>query len=331
MADDPRGCQGQEAAGERRLKIVFAGTGAFGVPSLVALVEAGMAPELVVSQPDRAKGRSGSATPPPLAEEAARLGLPLFQPEKLNRPEPRAQLSALRPDVMVVIAYGQILRPKVLAIPRLGCVNVHGSLLPRHRGASPVQAALLAGDRETGVTVMLMDEGLDSGPILLQDRVVLVGNETGGSLHDSLARQGGPLLVDALQRLDAGTIEPRPQDQAVATTCGLIKKSDARLDWTRSARELERRVRAYDPWPGAFTTLPVRGRELRVVVEAVAVVDTVAGVPGQVVTAGDGRLVVAAGEGGLALERLKPAGKRAMDADAFLRGYPVVASSILDS
>ncbi|NRA96032.1 MAG: methionyl-tRNA formyltransferase, partial [Planctomycetes bacterium] len=213
------------------MRIVFAGTGAFGVPALAGLVAAGMAPDLVVSQPDRAKGRSGTATPPPLAEEATRLGLPLFQPEKLNRPEPRARLEALRPAALVVIAYGQILLPKVLASPRLGCVNVHGSLLPRHRGASPVQAALLAGDGETGVTIMLMDEGLDSGPVLMQDRMPLTGDETGGGLHDRLAERGAALLVEALRGLESGTATPRQQDHALATTCGLIEKKDARLEW----------------------------------------------------------------------------------------------------
>ncbi len=313
------------------MNIVFAGTGAFGVPSLGALVEAGLAPALVISQPDRAKGRSGTATPPPLAAEATRLGLPLFQPEKLNRPEPRARIDEQRPDALVVIAYGQILRPKVLAIPRLGCVNVHGSLLPRHRGASPVQAAVLAGDAETGVTVMLMDEGLDSGPVLLQDRMALKGNETGGDLHDELARRGAALLVDALRGLDGGMAVPRPQEHDLATTCGLIQKTEARLDWRCSAIELERRVRAYDPWPGAYTTVPVRGREQRVVVEAVGLEMDVNGAPGEVVAASNDRFIVAAGEGALALLRLKPAGKRPMDAAAFLRGYPVEMGAVLDS
>ena len=313
------------------MRIVFAGTGAFGVPALAGLVAAGMAPDLVVSQPDRAKGRSGTATPPPLAEEATRLGLPLFQPEKLNRPEPRARLEALRPAALVVIAYGQILLPKVLAIPRLGCVNVHGSLLPRHRGASPVQAALLAGDGETGVTIMLMDEGLDSGPVLMQDRMPLTGDETGGGLHDRLAERGAALLVEALRGLESGTATPRQQDHALATTCGLIEKKDARLEWTCRASELERQVRAYDPWPGAYTNVSVRGRALRIVVESVRVETGVTGVPGEVVVAEGDRLMVAAGEGGLSLLRVKPAGKRSMDAGAFLRGYPVGTSTVLDS
>lgn len=313
------------------MKIVFAGTGPFGIPSLRALVSAGLRPELVISQPDRPKGRRGTPTPPPLAAAAIELGLPVFQPERLNRPEPRARLAEIAPDVMIVIAYGQILRPKVLAIPRLGCVNVHGSLLPRHRGASPVQASILAGDDRSGVTVMLMDEGLDSGPVLSRTEVNLSGTETAGSLHDRLAELAGPVLVDDLRGLDSGAIVPEPQDDTLATTCGLIQKGDARLDWNASAVELDRRVRAYDPWPGAFTFCKVRGKELRVVIEGVAVEPMASGAPGLVVEASDDRLVVATGDGGLRLTRVKPSGKRAMDAGAFLRGYALEVGSRFSS
>ncbi len=313
------------------MRIVFLGTGEFGVPSLRALAEADMAPALVVSQPDRPKGRRKTPTPPPLAAEALALGLPLFQPAKVNRPDVRERIAAVSPDVLVVIAYGQILRPKLLAIPRLGSVNVHGSLLPRHRGASPVQAALLAGDRGTGVTVMLMDEGLDSGPILLQDTIPLNGQETAGALHDVLAERGAPLLVRALQGLRSGELQPVEQDHEGATTCGLMTKTDAQLDWTLPAEQLERRVRAYHPWPGTFTTACVRGKSLRVVVEEACVEPEVRGAPGEVREASGDRIVVAAGSGGLRLLKLKPAGKNAMDAAAFLRGYPLAPDTVLGS
>ena len=313
------------------MRIVFAGTGPFGIPSLRALVTSGMRPDLVVSQPDRPKGRRGTPTPPPLAEAALELGLPLFQPDRLNRPGPRERLEELAPDVMIVIAYGQILRPKVLAIPWLGCVNVHGSLLPRHRGASPVQASILAGDEESGVTVMLMDEGLDSGPVLGHASVSLSGAETGGALHDQLAELAGPVLVDSLRGYAGGEIEPRPQDSSQVTTCGLIAKSDARLDWDRPAAELERRVRAFDPWPGAFTSCEIRGKDLRVVVEQVAVEPDVSAEPGLVTAAEGDRLVVGTSSGGLRLLKLKPSGKKSMDAGAFLRGYALQAGARFSS
>ncbi|MAG56668.1 MAG: methionyl-tRNA formyltransferase [Planctomycetes bacterium] len=317
------------------MKIVFAGTAEFGVPSLRRLVAEGLAPELVISQPDRPKGRRGTPTPPPLAAEAAALGLPLYQPQRLNRPEPRERIGALQPDVLVVIAYGQILKPKVLALPRLGCVNLHGSLLPRHRGASPVQAAILAADAETGVTVMCMDEGLDSGPLLLAGRTPIAGDDTGGTLHDRLSEMGAPLLVEALRGLDAGTIVPEPQDPAQITTCGLIDKRDGLIDWTSGATEIERRSRAYDPWPGGYTFATVRDRELRLVVERAEVVepsDRAAGaVPGCVVHAEGDDLQVATGQGVLRLLRLKPAGKRAMVTAEFLRGYPLKPGEHLGS
>lgn len=303
------------------MRVVFAGTGAFGIPALRELVTGGLAPSLVISQPDRPKGRRGSATPPPLAEAAKELGLPLYQPPRINRAEARARLEEEAPDVLVVVAYGQILRPSVLGIPLLGCVNVHGSLLPRHRGASPIQASILAGDEETGVTVMMMDEGLDSGPILLQESMVLSGDETGGSLHDRLAALGGPLLLRALRGLEVGDLEARPQDDARATVCGLLGKDDGRLDWNQPATVLERRVRAFDPWPGSYTEVSVRGNPLRLGVDAVEVVPEASGSPGTLLEASGERLVIAAQDGGLRLLRVTPAGKRLQDAAAFLRGY----------
>ena len=313
------------------MRLVFAGTGPFGIPCLSALVTSGLRPELVISQPDRPKGRRGTPTPPPLAAAARDLDLPLYQPERLNRREPRVRLEEVAPDVMVVIAYGQILRPRVLGIPPLGCVNVHGSLLPRHRGASPVQASILAGDGESGVTVMLMDEGLDSGPILGRVRLGLTGRETGGELHDTLAELAGPVLVEALRGLESGAVVPEAQDATLVTTCGLITKGEGRIDWTRTAVDLDRRVRAYHPWPGAHTSCLVRDKELRIAIEGAVVEPDVAAAPGTVVEASGDRLVVATGDEGLRLTSLKPPGKRTMDAAAFLRGYAVATGSLFSS
>lgn len=308
------------------MNLVFAGTGAFGIPALEALCAKGWAPRLVVSQPDRPAGRRRSLTSPPLAARARELELPLFQPERLNRPEPRARIAAESPDALVVIAYGQILKPKVLGLPPWGCLNVHGSLLPRHRGASPVQAAILHRDEETGVSVMRMDEGLDTGPVFAARRTPIAPEETAGALHDRLAKLGAELLIEVLADLRSGVARAVPQDPEDATTCGLITKEDGRLDWSRPAVELAARVRAYTPWPGAFTFVEVRGKALRIGLDRVRVVDGDASsvAPGTILEAEGDALVVAAGEGALALEILRPAGKKAMNAAAFLRGYPVV-------
>lgn len=311
------------------MKVVFAGSGAFGVPTLHALCRSGLRPALVVSQPDRPAGRSRAPAPNPLAAEARALDLPLFQPERLNRPGALDRLRAEAPDVLVVVAYGQILKPAALAVPRVGCVNVHGSLLPRHRGASPVQAAILAGDAETGVTIMLMDEGLDSGPVLAMTRTPIGADETAGDLHDRLAELGAPLLVAALRGLEAGTVRAEPQDAASATTCGLIRKGDGALDWSLPAEVLDRRIRAFTPWPGAATTLPVRGKPLPLTVEKARPESAgPARAPaGTVIEAAGARLVVACGSGALSILRVRPAGKRSQDVEEFLKGYPVAAGA----
>jgi len=307
------------------LNVAFAGTGEFGIPSLRCLTEADLAPVLVISQPDRRKGRKGAPTPPPLAAAAFDLGLPVFQPERLNQEGARARLSETGADVLVVVAYGQLLRRKVLDLPRLGCVNVHGSLLPRHRGASPIQAAILAGDSVTGVTVMQMDEGLDSGPVLLQLETEIDSSETGGALHDRLAEMGGPLLVRALRGLQSGDLSPDPQDHGASTACGMIEKRDGLLDWGLSAEDLQRRVRAYDPWPGAHTMAKIRERDVRFGIFQVTAETGSGGEPGAILDASADGLVIATGQGALRVQSIQPAGKRRMDAGAFLRGYPLRA------
>ncbi|HMS16692.1 MAG TPA: methionyl-tRNA formyltransferase [Planctomycetota bacterium] len=309
------------------MKIIFLGTGAFGVPSLQALVAAGLPPLLVVSQPDRQKGRSLVKAPSPLAEAAQDMGLPLFQPERINRPDSLDRLAPLEPDVLVVISYGQILKKPLLALPKWGAVNLHGSLLPRHRGASPIQASILAGDEVTGVTTMLMDEGLDSGPVLKSVSTPLGSDETSAALHDRLAVLGASLLVPTLKELAAGTIKGIPQDPARVTTCGLIKKHDGHLDFRRLAVQIERAIRAFFPWPGAQCEIPVRDNWIRATLTKATVVSAPRAEPGSIHDPSAGTLTVACGEGALRIHQLKPSGKREMTDREFLRGYPVASGS----
>lgn len=311
------------------MRLAFAGTGAFGVPTLEALVAAGHEIALVISQPDRPAGRAKELLRPPLAAAADRLGLPLFQPERINRADARTRLAEAAPEVLVVVSFGQILRRSVLDVPALGCLNLHGSLLPRHRGASPIQAAILAGDRESGNTVMLMDEGMDTGPMLAQEALPIGPRETAGELHDRLARAGAPLFLRTLEAHAEGRIRAVPQDDALATLCGLVQKEHGRIRWSDPARDIDRLVRAMTPWPGAFTELAVEGAPLRLLVlEAEVDPSPVLALPGTVVQAEGERLVLATGKAGLRLVRVKPAGKRSMDAAAFLRGYPVGRGSL---
>jgi methionyl-tRNA formyltransferase len=325
------GCQtSRQTPGERPLRIAFFGTGEFGVPSLRALVAHGVIPKLVVSQPSRPKGRSLAPTPPPLGEVALELDLPLRQPEKASDPELHAELAVLELDAIIVIAYGQILRRKLLELPKLGCLNLHGSLLPRHRGASPIAAAILAGDAETGVTLMRMDQGLDSGPILATCTTSVGDNEAAGPLHDRLAELGAPLLVSGLEKYLRGEIEPVPQDHGQATKCGLIRKEDGRLDFNRPAAELVRRVRAYHPWPGAYLELPTPKGSLRLTVEQAETEPFTAGRPGTI-RADAGRLSIATPEGALRLLQVRAAGRKSMDIGAFLRGTAIPAGASVGS
>jgi methionyl-tRNA formyltransferase len=222
----------------------------FAVPSLEALC-ASYTVVGVVTQPDRPAGRGGTVVLPAIKVAALRLGIPVIQPEKLRQPDAMEQLQAWSPDVIVVTAFGQILRPVVLDLPRFGCINVHGSLLPRWRGAAPIQAAILAGDKETGITIMKMDAGVDTGPILSQRYIPIAPDDTGGSLFAKMSTLGAELLLDTLPRYLSGELIPQPQPEEGATYAPMLKKEDGLLDFTRPAVELERRVHAMNPWPGA--------------------------------------------------------------------------------
>jgi len=239
------------------LKLVFCGTPQFAVPTLEALLAAGHEITLVVSQPDRPVGRSQQLTAPPVKQSALAAGLPVTQPEKIrSNLEFRAQLEDIQPDAIVVVAYGRIIPPWMLALPRLGCINLHGSLLPKYRGAAPIQWAVAMGDAFTGNTTMLLEEGLDTGPILLQQTVEITPEQTSVDLFEILAHTGAPLVVETLAGLAGGTIQPQPQNHSFATFAPLLDREDGRMHFAaRTARELFNRWRGFQPWPGAFTTL----------------------------------------------------------------------------
>ena len=310
------------------MRVAFAGTPEFAVPTLLALLRSPHELVGVLTQPDRPRGRGRHLSPSPV-KAALDPSVPLAQPAGLKSPEERAELLAWRPDVLVVVAYGLILPRAVLDIPRLGCVNVHASLLPRWRGAAPVERALLAGDTTTGVTIMLMDAGLDTGPMLLQREVAIDPSDTGASLRARLAELGAPLLLEALEGLDAGTLSPRPQSAQGVTYARKLEKSEAPIDWTRPAAQIERRVRALQPWPVAETTSrdPRTGAPERLLVHAARVApDTVAAEapPGFIVATdgrhGEGYVRVRCGDGCLDLLTLQRPGGQRQAAALFTRG-----------
>ncbi len=295
-------------------RVVFMGTPDFAVPSLEALDDAHDVVG-VVTQPDRRAGRGRKLTAPPVKETALARGLPVVQPRSLRTPETMARLTEWQPDVIAVAAFGQILHEEVLALPPHGCLNVHASLLPKYRGAAPISAAILDGEAVTGVTVMLMDEGLDTGPILAQARQPIADDDTTASLTEKLAELGAELLVETLPGWLAGQVQARPQDDSEATYCRQLTKKDGRLDWTQPAAYLDRQVRACHPWPGTYTYW----QDQRLKVQRVEPRPEAEGEPGQVVETESG-IGVVAGEGLLELVEVQPAGKRPMPAKAFARG-----------
>ncbi len=305
------------------MNVAFAGTPDFAAVILRGLVDAGRRPAAVYTQPDRPAGRGRRPAASPVKRLALDLGLPVRQPATLRDSSETAALTGLAPDVLVVAAYGLILPAPVLAVPRHGCINVHASLLPRWRGAAPIQRAILAGDRETGVCIMLMEEGLDTGPVLAARPTPIGNRETGGSLHDRLAVLGRDALVQVLAAIEAGTARAVPQDDRLATYAHRIHKSELRMDWHRSAADLDRQVRAFGPAPGAWTALPGEAADassrLRVL-EAMPEGGACEAAAGVVVEARGERLRVACGTGTLRLLQVQPAGRRPMSAAQFLNG-----------
>ena len=303
------------------MKLVLAGTPDFAAAALGALHAAGHDIGLVLTQPDRPSGRGLQPTPSAVKRLAQSLGVPVAQPVTLRGPETLAMLAAQHAEAIVVAAYGLILPREVLALPRRGCINIHASLLPRWRGAAPIQRALLAGDRETGISIMQMDEGLDTGPVLLREATPIAPEDTAQTLHDRLAALGARLIVQAL----AESCDALPQDERAATYAAKIDKREALIDWREAAATIERKVRAFNPSPGAATSY--RGAMLKIWSAGVA--PHIDGEPGRVMAADERGIVVAAGEGALEVTELQRAGGRRLKAAAFLAGSPLKAGERL--
>lgn len=299
------------------LNLVFCGTPAFAVPTLQKLAEAGHCVTLVVTQPDRPRGRGMEMTASPVKQKALELGLPITQPEKIkNNREFRDQLAALRPDAIIVVGYGRIIPQWMIDLPPLGNLNLHASLLPKYRGAAPIQWAIANGEAVTGVTTMRIDAGLDTGDILLQKEVPIGSRDTSVTLSPTLAEFGADLMIETLAGLRTGSIHPRPQDHSRASLAPILTKEDGRIDFQLTAQEICNRLRGFQPWPGAFTTF--RGKNLQVWDAAVAELNAP---PGQLAIEDDRMIVGCNGPTGLALLEVQLEGKKRMPARHFLHGY----------
>jgi methionyl-tRNA formyltransferase len=304
------------------------GTPAFAVPSLKQLIAAETVVG-VVTQPDRPAGRGKKLAESPVKKVAQSAGIPVYQPESLRHENSSTQLQQWKPDLIIVAAFGQILRPHILELPPYGSMNVHASLLPRWRGASPIQHAILAGDPESGISLMQMEEGLDTGPVFIQEKLIIGARETASSLHDKLSDLGARMLAECLKSILGGLIVATPQDDSLATYAPRIKKEDAAIDWTKTSYQVDRLIRAMMPWPGAFTTW--QGTGFKVIsaypVENYRFRD---GLPGDILSY-KGSALVRTGEGGLQLEQVQLAGKQVMTIEEFLRGRPDFIGSRLVS
>ena len=307
-----------------KLRLVFMGTPAFACPTLQRLIERGEDILAVVTQPDRPKGRGQQLAPPPVKVLAERHGIPVMQPAKVRAPEFIELMKELAPDLIVVIAFGQILPKTLLEIPRHGCINVHASLLPRYRGAAPINWCIINGETETGVTTMQMDVGLDTGDMLLKKSTPIDPEEDSSSLHDRLAAIGAEALAETLDLLLAGGLVPAKQDDALSCYAAMLKKEDGLIDWGKGAQAIKNLVRGVTPWPGAFTHL--HGKTLKVYRVGVA---NGSGAPGTVLRADRNGLEVACGSGSVVLEELQLEGRKRLAATEFLAGYKIEPGVVL--
>lgn len=302
------------------MKIVFMGTPDFAVPALEALVKGGHQVIAVVTQPDKPKGRGKGMAMPPVKEKAMEFNIPVYQPVKVREEGFFQQLRELSPEVIVVAAFGQILPKVILDLPRYGCINIHASLLPKYRGAAPIQWAIINGEKETGVTTMMMDAGLDTGDMLEKTVVPIEEEETAQSLSDKLSAAGGPLILSTLKKVEEGTLTRTPQRDEESCYAKILQKTLGRIDWNREAEYIERLIRGLNPWPSAYTTL--NGKSLKLW-KAKALLEEYPGEAGQVVKAVGNELLIKTGKGTLKAEALQLEGKKRMEADAFLRGCPI--------
>ncbi|WP_027641351.1 methionyl-tRNA formyltransferase [Enterocloster clostridioformis] len=316
------------------MRIVFMGTPDFSVPALKALVEAGHQVIAVVTQPDKPRGRGKEVQMTPVKIQAMEYGIPVYQPAKVREASFVEVLQGLEADVYVVIAFGQLLPKAVLELPKYGCINIHASLLPKYRGAAPIQWCVIDGERETGITTMMMDVGLDSGDMLEKAVIPIEEKETGGSLHDKLSLAGGDLILSTLKKLEEGTLVRTPQTDEGTCYARMLTKSLGDIDWNQSAVSIERLIRGLNPWPSAYTlwngkTIKIwsadviTGRETAVLLSESGVPSETGITPGTVVCSDKHGLVVCTGDGLLSIRELQMEGKKRMDTPAFLRGYPI--------
>lgn len=305
------------------VRIVYAGTPDFAVAPLVSLIASGYGVVAVYTQPDRPAGRGREPRPSPVKQKALEHQIPVFQPESLKSQAAQDALRELRPDLMVVTAYGLLLPQAVLEIPRMGCINIHASLLPRWRGAAPIQRAILAGDRQTGITIMQMDEGLDTGAMLATQACLISDDETGASLHDRLMVMGAETLINMLPDFIAGKITPQKQDEALATYAHKLSKQEAEIDWLLPAAQIDRAVRAYNAWPVAFTYWRKKNQReaLRIWRSEVLSAAANAAAPGTVLRCGREGIEVSTGDGVLRLLQVQPSGKKMMGAADFANAH----------
>lgn len=308
------------------MDVLFMGTPDFAVPTVEALLGSKHALKAVVTQPDKPAGRGRKLTTPPVKHLAQSHGIPCLQPERLKAPTVIEEMALFSPEVIVVAAYGKILPPAILELPPRGCINVHASLLPKYRGAAPINWALINGETETGITIMMMDEEMDHGPTLLQRAVAIGPGETAGELHDRLAVLGAECLLEALEGVEAGTLTPIAQDHDQATYAPMLSKEDGLIDWKEPAEALLNRIRGVTPWPGANTVL---GGETFKVWRAELGPLGASGEPGEVTQVGEEGIIVACGKGSLLLKEVQLAGKKRLDAESFLRGHPLEPGAVL--